>query len=53
MFMLGMIAVVLGGFLVLVWWSYRSEAARARRGEPTGTPGALRWDSRISREQTE
>lgn len=30
-------------FGFLVWRSYRSADARARRGEPISTPGALRW----------
>ena len=30
-------------FGFVVWRSYRSAEARARRGEPISTPGALRW----------
>ena len=45
MFMLGMIAVILAGFASMVWWSYRTEAARAQRGEATSTPGTERWTS--------
>jgi hypothetical protein len=41
--MLGMVFTIPAGFGLLVWRSYRSEAARAARGEDVATPGALRW----------
>ena len=41
--MLGMVVAIPAGFGLVVWRSYRTEARRAARGEPVGTPGKLRW----------
>ena len=41
--MLGMVAALPATFGLVIWNSYRSEAARAARGEVVAHPGALRW----------
>lgn len=45
LFMLLTVAAVLGGFLLLVWGSYRLEARRAARGEGFEAEGKLRWSA--------
>ena len=43
--MLSMLALIPATFALLVWRSFRSEAARRARGEAVSTPGTLRWTS--------
>jgi heme/copper-type cytochrome/quinol oxidase subunit 2 len=43
LFMIAMVFVVLGSFLGVVWWSYRSERAREGRGEVFAPQGKMRW----------
>jgi heme/copper-type cytochrome/quinol oxidase subunit 2 len=43
LFMIGMIFVILAGFLAVVWWSYRNERRRARTGVVFAPEGKLRW----------
>ena len=45
LFMISMVFVVLGSFLGIVWWSYRSARSRASRGEVFAPAGKLRWSS--------
>jgi hypothetical protein len=52
LFMLGMVFTIPAGFALLVWRSYRSEGARAARGEDVATPGALRWSGCGPRPET-
>jgi len=47
--MLGMVAAMPATFGLVIWNSYRSEAARAARGEVVAHPGALRWRPEASR----
>lgn len=49
--MLAMVLLLIGGFLALVWRSYRVEAGRAARGETFEPDGKLRWN-RASRTRT-
>ncbi len=44
--MLSMVFLLPAVFGFVIWRSYRSEGERARRGEATSTPGALRWTVR-------
>ncbi len=45
--MLCAVASIIGGFLLLVWSSYRREARRAARGDgPFAPEGKVRWGSR-------
>ena len=44
--MLGVVFSLPVCFGFVVWRSYRSAGARARRGEILGTPGAERWEAR-------
>ena len=41
--MLSMVFVIPVAFGLVVWRSFRSEAARRARGEDVATPGKLRW----------
>ena len=50
LFMIGMVFAVLGGFLGVVWWSYRSGRRRASRGEVFAPSGKLRWSGDDVRE---
>jgi hypothetical protein len=43
LFMLSMVVLIPTGFALLLWHSYRSEAARARNGEGFQPAGKLRW----------
>ena len=43
LFMIAMVFVVLGSFLGVVWWSYRSARVRERHGEVFAPPGKVRW----------
>jgi len=46
LFMIAMVFVVLGSFLGVVWWSYRSARAREQRGGAAFAPeGKVRWSS--------
>jgi heme/copper-type cytochrome/quinol oxidase subunit 2 len=49
LFMVGMVFVVLGAFLGVVWWSYRSARRRAELGEIFAPAGKLRWSTEESR----
>jgi hypothetical protein len=44
LFMLSMVASIPAGFALLLWFSYRSEALRARNGEAFRPAGKLRWN---------
>jgi hypothetical protein len=41
--MLSVVAALPATFGLVIWYSYRTETARAARGEAVGEPGALRW----------
>jgi heme/copper-type cytochrome/quinol oxidase subunit 2 len=43
LFMIGMVFVVLGAFLAVVWWSYRSARTQEKKGEIFAPAGKLRW----------
>ena len=43
--MLGVVVALPTTFGLVIWRSYRSEAARAARGEAVSHPGAVRWRS--------
>jgi hypothetical protein len=45
LFMIAMVFVVLGSFLGVVWWSYKSGRAREGRGEVFAPQGKTRWTS--------
>ena len=45
LFMIAMVFVVLGSFLGVVWWSYRSARLREGRGEVFAPQGKMRWTS--------
>ena len=45
LFMIAMVFVVLGSFLGVVWWSYRSGRAREQRGDVFAPEGKVRWSS--------
>lgn len=45
LFMIGMVFVVLGAFLCVVWWSYRSARRQEERGEIFRPAGKLRWSA--------
>jgi hypothetical protein len=45
LFMIGMVFVVLGSFLGVVWWSYRTARLREERGEIFRPSGKLRWSA--------
>jgi hypothetical protein len=44
--MLGMVFGVPSALGALAWFSYRSAAARAQRGELLTPPGVERWEAR-------
>jgi hypothetical protein len=41
--MIGMVFLILAGFALMVWRSYRVEAKRARQGLGYQAEGKLRW----------
>jgi cbb3-type cytochrome oxidase subunit 3 len=45
LFMIGMVFVVLGSFLGVVWWSYHSARRRENRGEVFAPAGKMRWSA--------
>lgn len=45
LFMIAMVFVVLGSFLCVVWWSYKSARVREKEGQVFAPPGKVRWES--------
>jgi hypothetical protein len=43
LFMIAMVFVVLGSFLGVVWWSYRSARVRENQGDVFAPAGKVRW----------
>ena len=43
--MVGMVFVVLGGLLGMMWFSVHSARRRARQGEVFAPPGKVRWSA--------